>query len=154
MSPPDAMLNGVVEVMTEDKTQVVSFRMPDEIYLKLKDIAAAHGESVGDTARRMVEKAVTGEPSPAPSPSPAPDPAIPDEIAELRKLYVHLVEHEEEMRQYVNALGGRMNDVQGVVTRFWTMVWPMLQTPPWGMFGVLPQLSAPKKSEADTGEVP
>ena len=147
------MLNGVVKVMTEDKTQVVSFRMPDEIYLKLKDIAAAHGESVGDAARRMVEKAVTGEPSPAPSPSPAPDPAIPGEIAELRKLYVCLAENEEEMRQYVNALGVRMNDVQSVVIRFWAMVWPVLPVPPWGMFGVLPPLSAPKRSEADAGEV-
>lgn len=142
------MLNGVVEVMTEDKTQVVSFRMSEESYRKLKDIAEAHGESVGDVMHRLAEEFVAG----GSSPSPAPDPVIPGEIAELRKLYVCLAEHEEEMRQYVNALGVRMNDVQGVVTRFWTMVWPVLPVPPWGMFGVLPPLSAPKRPEADAGE--
>jgi len=141
------MLNGVVEAMTEDKTQVVSFRMSEEIYGKLKDIAAAHGESVGDAARRMVERAVNGEPLPSPPPSPAPDPAIPGELAELRELFICLAEHEEEMRQYVNALGVRMNEVQGVVLRFWAMVWPVLPVPPWGVFGVLSPVSPPKRGE-------
>jgi len=89
---------------------------------RLRDIAAAHGESGSDAARRMVEKAVTGESSP--SPSPAQELAIPGDIAEMRNLYVCLAWHEEEMRHYVSALGGRMNDVQGVVSCYlWGGLW-------------------------------
>ena len=145
------MLNGVVEAMTEDKTQVVSFRMSEESYRKLKDIAEAHGESVGDVMHRLAEEFVAGGSSP--SPPPAPDPAIPGELAELRKLFICLAEHEEEMRQYVNALGVRMNEVQGVVLRFWAMVWPVLPVPPWGVFGVLSPVSPPKRDEG-LGEPP
>lgn len=61
--------------------------------------------------------------------STRPVPGCPGEQNQ-RKLYVCLGEHEEEMGQYVNAIGVRMNDAQGMVSRFWTIVWPMLTAPP------------------------
>ena len=118
----------------KEPSQIISFRVTENVYGKLKECAQAEGMSVGDLVKGLVEEFAEGvETPPAPTPHPAPSPG---EVAELRKLFEELARREEELQGYTVGLGRGVGEVQMVVRQMWMTLWPGLPLPPWGMINV------------------
>jgi hypothetical protein len=133
--------------MEKDPTQVISFRVDEGVYGKLKVYAEAHTTTIGDVVRGLVEEFVAGGTQPSPDPQPSPTPGVPEELAALRKLFEELAQREENVEGYVGALGYRMNEVQVAVIKLWQMFWPGIPVPPWGPFGVPGREGSPGAGE-------
>jgi hypothetical protein len=116
----------------KEQSQVISFRVTEEVYGKLKESAQAEGMSVGDLVKGLVEEFAEGvETPPGPAPQPAP---LPGEVAELKKWCEELSRREEELRVYTGALGRGLIEVETVVSRMCMILWPGVPLPPWGSF--------------------
>lgn len=129
--------------MEDKRTQVVSLRLADEDYEKLKKYAEDHNQSVGDVAKKVIEDFLKGS---APQPMPQPGPGTPGDITELQEKVKKLKEQEEKMMKYTGDMAWRLNEVQGVLNRVSSLLMPYMMPPPqmfpqfpppeWGLFGV------------------
>lgn len=128
--------------MADDKTQVVSLRLSDDDYGKLKKYAEDHGQSVGDAAKKVLEDFLGGNSS---VPMPQPLPGTPEDIAELKESVKKLKEYDENMMKYAGDMSWRLNEVQGVLNRVSMLLSPYMMPPPpvfpqfpppsWGLLG-------------------
>jgi hypothetical protein len=122
--------------MEEDKTQVVSLRLSEETYGKLKLYAESKGRSVSDVLRLAIEELLEKEASPAPGPpAVAVEPlapcaqAVPAEVAELRCKVESLATGQEATRRYIEGLAWRLNEVQATVNKIMVLMAPGLPPP-------------------------
>jgi hypothetical protein len=135
--------------MTEEKSQVISFRVSEEEYSGLKKYAESQGQSVNEAARNVVEKFLAGAPAPGPSPPPAPSPGpgLTDEVRELRRLFGELAEREEKTVRYLGDMCWRFNEVQGAVNQIMGALAPYVPLPP-----AFPQFPPPGWRRLDEAE--
>lgn len=52
--------------MEIEKGEIISIRVSEELYKRLKKYADEHGESISDVCRKAIEQFLTGSPLPSP----------------------------------------------------------------------------------------
>lgn len=116
-----------------DKGQMISVRLSDETFGKLKVYAESHGETMSDVARRAIEGFLTA-PVPLPSPVPAPPSG---EVLELRLRLEALERAHGETRQYIWQIAYLLNNTQKMVNQILAVlmpVYPLLPVAPAPVF--------------------
>jgi len=132
--------------MDEKTDQVISLRISEELYGKLKKYADEHSESISDTAREAIERFFGA----APVPQPPQVPGVPSDLPrKVEELSIRL----EDTRQFINDMGMRFNQTQEVVNRIWALLSPYFP-PPLTPLPPMPPLPFPPwvMSSADAGE--
>jgi hypothetical protein len=117
--------------MGDGRSQVISFRLTDEMYGKLKAYAEGQGESVNEAARKAVENFL--------SLGQVPPPEIPGDQAELPGRVARLEEGMVQLRGYMKGFSQRVDTVQEMLDKLLGIVgapmpqWPALSAAGRGM---------------------
>jgi hypothetical protein len=141
-------------MMEKEQSQVISCRVTEATYARLKEYADAHGESIGDVLRKLAEDFAAGSPGPSPHPSPPvpqPGQALPAEIAALPGKFQEMLNYEMQMRQYVGAMAVRMGELQKTVIGILAVMYPGVP-PPWALMGAVEPFPVTELEELSMGE--
>jgi hypothetical protein len=111
------------EKVAGDKDKVISVRMSIEAYERLKEYASSHGEEMSETARRAIERHISGREVSSEPASPGPGATIPPELLAMPEAMKKL---EEQMGEIRGCLGGLAEKLEGWMGKLGTPPVPHL----------------------------
>jgi len=123
--------------MEEKGDQMLSVRISEDLFIKLKKYSEIHGENISDSVRKAIEKLIYGVDYPVPQP-PAD---ILKEILEIKKELSDLNLKEEDSRQYIEVMAGKFNEIQLAINNISLVANPFFPlpftepfpSPPWAV---------------------
>ena len=94
--------------MEEKGDQMLSLRISEELFMGLKKYSQLHNENISDSVRKAIEKLVNSDDEPVHQPSLD----ILKEILEIKNSLKEINFREKGYRDYLEAVGCRINDLQ------------------------------------------
>lgn len=125
----------------DSTSQMLSIRLSDEVFEKLRKYAEEHNETMSDSARRGIENLLSGSGGPVIQP---PGNVL-QEILEIKKQINYLSGREEETRRYISDLSWRLNELQGVLGTVLGLLAPYFPPPfpvPFPQFPLPPWIAS------------
>ena len=114
--------------MEEKGDQMLSVRISEDLFIKLKKYSEEQGENISDSVRKAIEKFIYGVNNPVPEP---PDDILflKKEILGIKRNLSDLNSKEEDSRQYIEVMAGKFNEVQLAINNISLVANPFVPLP-------------------------
>jgi len=109
----------------EKGDQMLSLRISEELFMGLKKYSQLHNENISDSVRKAIEKLVNSDDEPVHQPSSD----ILKEILEIKNSLKEINFREKGYRDYLEAVGCRINDLQLGVNNVSLVACPFMPLP-------------------------